>query len=84
MGRKFHRSNFSTSLRLVSFLVISVIICGCTVGPDYVKPDMAAPDAWHTELTKGIDSGQADFQDWWKVFNDPALDNLIQRAADNN
>ena len=85
MIKNFHRSNSSMSLlRLVFFLVISVVICGCTVGPDYVKPDMPAPDAWHAELTKGINSGQADFQDWWRVFNDPVLDDLIQRAAENN
>ncbi len=85
MIKIFYRSNSSISLlRYVSFLAISVVICGCTVGPDYVKPDIPTPDAWHMELTKGLESGQADFQDWWKVFNDTALDSLIQRAADNN
>ena len=36
------------------------------------------------KLTQGLNSGQADFQDWWKVFNDPILDSLILRAAENN
>lgn len=84
MIKSLHCSNSISLLRYVCLLVISVVICGCTVGPDYVKPDIAAPDAWHTELTKGLQSGQAEFQNWWKVFNDPALDSLIQRAADNN
>jgi len=89
MGKSFHHSSCNVSfsrpvLYSFFFAILSMIICGCTVGPDYVKPDISTPDAWHIELTKGLNSGQADFQDWWKVFNDPVLDSLIQRAAGNN
>jgi len=87
--RMSRRSNYSISLpRLVLYssfsAILSIIIFGCTVGPDYVKPEISTPDAWHMKLTKGLNSGQADFQDWWKVFNDPILDSLILRVAENN
>lgn len=88
MIKIFYLSNSSIQLlRSISFLLlvfVPVVISGCVVGPDYVKPDISTPDAWHMELTKGLESGQVDFQDWWKVFNDPVLDSLIQRAAENN
>lgn len=88
MANIYYRSNNSTLLLkaviCLSLVIIPVVISGCVVGPDYVKPDIVTPDTWHTELMKGIEDGQADFQNWWKVFNDPVLDSLIQRAADNN
>jgi outer membrane protein, multidrug efflux system len=57
---------------------------GCAVGPDYVPPEMAMPDAWHQELAAGLAEGEADFQTWWTTLNDPTLNSLIDRAAGGN
>jgi outer membrane protein, multidrug efflux system len=65
----------------------AVSLCmGCTVGPDYVKPEVATPAAWHPEPPwtaanpqDGLLKGQ-----WWKMFGDPTLDQLEQQSADAN
>ena len=41
-------------------------------------------DAWHQEITKGLEEGEANLQTWWNVFNDPVLNGLIEKADANN
>jgi len=54
---------------------------GCTVGPDYVKPGVDTPESWRYEVENAEDIVNTQ---WWKQFNDPALDHLIQVALENN
>ncbi len=65
----------------VAFLVCAT---GCKVGPDYVRPDLATPDAWHQELDGGLFQGTASLARWWTVLNDPVLDGLVARASTGN
>ncbi len=59
-------------------------LTGCKVGPDYVGPDPFVPDVWHRKATEGLVEGKSQVQTWWKVFDDPMLDELIGRAGANN
>jgi NodT family efflux transporter outer membrane factor (OMF) lipoprotein len=62
-----------------------VLLTGCiTAGPDYVEPELETPDAWHTAATEGLAEGEASLQTWWKVFENPQLDSLIERALESN
>ena len=66
-----------------SLLAAALALAGCaSVGPNYHEVKPAAPQL------QGLDNAQensAQFQAaWWKQFNDPTLDALIQRAAANN
>jgi outer membrane protein, multidrug efflux system len=61
-------------------LFAALALAGCaSVGPDYKTPATQAANV------QGIDAAResaAQFQAaWWKQFNDPVLDALIQRAA---
>jgi len=70
-----------------SLIVLGAItvVAGCiTVGPDYVEPETTVPDAWYDAATKGVEKGEAPLQTWWTVFEDPVLNDLIQRAAEDN
>ena len=43
--------------RLLSLITVSIVFTasGCTVGPDYVQPEVeTVPDAWNTAATKGF------------------------------
>lgn len=67
----------------IAFLLI--LLQGCiTVGPDYKPPDIVMPDAWHQEAVKGLSEGTAPLQTWWTYFNDPVLNNLIERSTAGN
>ena len=81
-------SNRSSALRLAFVLVVlftlAFLVSGCMVGPDFVKPDAQMEEEWLQQHNQEIKSEPADFSEWWKVFNDPVLDNLIEIASRQN
>ncbi len=65
-------------------LIGLVLALGCAVGPDYRPPEPELPDAWHLELTRGLEEGEADLRTWWTALEDPVLSGLIERAGRGN
>ena len=63
-----------------------LVFTGCAaVGPDYVEPELAVPDAWHMRIVDQVNMGpDATLQAWWTVFDDPVLNQLIDRARSGN
>jgi len=59
-------------------------IGGCTVGPNYEKPDVAVHPEWSEAKQPGIDTRPADLERWWTAFNDPLLNSLVERAIQSN
>ncbi len=90
MSRPIFTVRFSVPLITGRWLILTVALSmavstACmTVGPDYVEPDPATPDAWHTAATAGFSHGTATLQTWWLEFNDPVLTDLIQRSTTGN
>ncbi|MBW2429248.1 MAG: efflux transporter outer membrane subunit [Deltaproteobacteria bacterium] len=81
-GRNHGKSIATTILGL---LILSLVIGGCTmVGPDYVKPAAPEQEQWLESEDPKIKSKEADFSDWWTVFSDPVLNELIQAAYQQN
>ena len=64
----------------------ALILSGCTVGPDYIKPAAIVP-AQYKEM-KGWKFGapRDDFAkgDWWKLFHDSELDTLEAQVSISN
>ena len=61
-------------------------LCGCTAGPNYVRPPVETPSAYkEAQAWK-----QAEPRDerprgnWWEAFNDPQLDALVTQVAITN
>jgi len=67
-----------------SVLGVSLLLPGCVVGPDYVPPTAPVADAWRDADQSGFSDESSSHKDWWKVFDDPILDGLIQTAYENN
>lgn len=62
---------------------VATLLVGCaTVGPDYVKPDVALPATWQAPRPHGGQLSQ--MADWWAQFNDPVLAQLQKAAQDNS
>ena len=77
--------NKSTKLVLFGWVALAVVFSGCTmVGPDYVKPTTQEPKQWLESEDPKIASKEVDFSDWWTVFSDPVLNDLIQAAYQQN
>ena len=81
-------SDRSSPQRLASVLFVlftlAFLVSGCMVGPDFVKPDAQMEEGWLQQHNQEIKSEPADFSEWWTVFNDPVLDNLIEIASRQN
>ena len=64
------------------------LLIGCTVGPDFKRPDPEVPAAWNAAPSKAqasqVVAAPVDAQAWWTRFNDPELSSLIARAAAEN
>ncbi len=61
------------------------LVTGCkTVGPDFEKPEVPVADTWLDAENEKVDTSSVVYQDWWKVFNDPALTSLIDTAYQQN
>ena len=67
-------------------LVFLLLVCGCIkVGPDFTKPEATVKPNWmETGSYKQISTKAEDYRDWWRSFNDPVLDKLIQTAYHQN
>jgi outer membrane protein, multidrug efflux system len=68
-------------LKFVGVVIILATVTGCTVGPDYVRPDVDTPDEWRFTIEEANGTVNAK---WWEQFDDPVLDALIQDALANN
>ncbi|MGZ5054399.1 MAG: efflux transporter outer membrane subunit [Methylobacter sp.] len=60
----------------LAFLLLS----SCMVGPDYVRPSTETSAQWLEAEDQRLNTASPNDQDWWKTFNDPVLDQLIERA----
>jgi len=71
---------------LTAILTLAALLGGCTVGPDFQRPQPNLPDEWHGTAppAEGSLPAVADLARWWTVFNDATLNALIQRAAATN
>lgn len=70
----------SAPIRPLLFAVLAAaLLSGCTVGPDYKRPQAAVQDAW---IEPG-DSAAVDAR-WWDSFGDPVLSDLVNRALAGN
>jgi len=66
-------------------LFLTLLVSGCTVGPDYKPPIVSVPKQWTDDPTinrAAIPQAQQD--QWWKSFKDPVLDRLINDAIAAN
>lgn len=61
--------------------MLAVLLAGCAVGTDYVRPDVAVPAKWSAA---GEAAPVAEKTEWWKTFNDPVLERLIAVALASN
>jgi multidrug efflux system outer membrane protein len=77
--RKVHSCVLTSGLVAVFALLPACV----TVGPDYEKPQITTPDAWTQAIAVNADTQPA-LQSWWIIFNDPMLNDLIQRARESN
>jgi len=60
---------------------LAVLVSGCTLGPDYQRPEVVTPKAFLYATTDAVASTDTV---WWRQFGDPVLDGLIDEALAHN
>lgn len=88
-----HRMQFvgsGSNLKFTIGLLVALGLSGCTLGPDYVRPQLALPDGYrkadtvHTEQAQTTQTTTSFNKEWWTLFNDSQLDSLMQTALTDN
>lgn len=63
-------------------LALAVSLTGCfTVGPDYEKPSIQAPQQWRFAIEEAQDTANLP---WWEQLHDPVLNQLVEQAIHHN
>src|ERR1035438_4814573 len=79
----FHFSRFFSC----ALCVTGIFLGGCTVGPNYKRPNTDAPTAFRgltAEEAAGPSAQSIGDQKWWEVFQDEQLQKLIRTALQQN
>jgi multidrug efflux system outer membrane protein len=87
MVKPFTPLPFTLSLsKVFQFAIILVAACALSacgvaqLGPDYQRPKLEMPSS----LPSPGNATEVNWLSWWKGFNDPVLDALLQEAAAQN
>ena len=72
-------------------LLLSAVLSGCAIGPDYERPLFDLPQVW-TAITRAavntpaptLRKAETAGERWWSLYADPVLDTLIDEALKYN
>jgi NodT family efflux transporter outer membrane factor (OMF) lipoprotein len=59
-------------------------LAGCVVGPSFTKPEATVPASWSAKDDPQIVIEARPDALWWRAFNDPTLDQLVEVAYQQN
>ena len=62
--------------RTIVAAAVTALLAGCTVGPDYARPDVGLP-ASYPEPDVGNATLTSVPMDWWRLYDDPELGRLV-------
>lgn len=72
----------------ICLLGMCMMLGGCfAAGPNFKKPEAILSERWQEADTlklPGRATGKEDITNWWTVFNDPALNSLVEKALNQN
>ncbi len=86
MTRRLGSFQFSF-LSASALCALALFLAGCTVGPNYKRPNTDAPTAYRgltPEETASAATQSLGDQKWWEVFQDEELQKLIRTALQQN
>lgn len=66
---------------LIFFSFILLTSC-MLLGPDFKRPEMNLPNAYHHEIEK--ENIVLELNNWWKLYQDPVLNELMDKALVKN
>ena len=71
-----------TNMRRGLAVATSLLLAACNLGPEYKRPEVPIPAAWHESPANETVNWPA--ADWWHGFESPELDTYISQARRAN
>lgn len=68
-------------IRFVTTLGLLLLLSGCALTPDYLRPDLDPPHEW---LEEANEDGTVANLSWFDLYEDPTLRELIKTALEEN
>jgi NodT family efflux transporter outer membrane factor (OMF) lipoprotein len=81
-NNQIYRPKFTPIFPIWALLFIA--LSGCMVGPDYVGSPSEIANQWLEAEDQRLKTTAASGKEWWKAFNDPTLNQLVNRAYREN
>jgi outer membrane protein, multidrug efflux system len=73
----------TNTAKLLHILTIT-LLSGCVSGPAYKSPSPIVAAAYRSQDQRAARQSLGPMSQWWKSFDDPVLDSLIERALSSN
>ena len=71
----------------IALVATGLLLCGCTMGPNYKRPTVAVPPTYRgtsPEAPAQTETASLGDQKWWDVFQDEQLRSLVRTALQQN
>ena len=82
--KKQRTAKAPSAYRVLVLITVAVLgLGGCTVGPDYVRPEAGVNSSW-LESAPALQDEPAEIREWWTAFDDPVLTRLVHEAYEQN
>jgi NodT family efflux transporter outer membrane factor (OMF) lipoprotein len=78
------RSNRHKGALWQASVLFAFLLSGCTVGPDFIRPQAKVSQTWLEAGNQRVETGPFEYRNWWRLFEDPVLDQLVDRAYREN
>ncbi|MDR1350073.1 MAG: efflux transporter outer membrane subunit [Zoogloeaceae bacterium] len=77
---------FACPARLTLALVLgaSLMLSACAIGPDYARPQTGLPERYVTEEAGNLTTDAPINPEWWTLFGDAELNQLVDQALAQN
>ncbi|WP_244221551.1 efflux transporter outer membrane subunit [Corallococcus exercitus] len=78
------KPGFGPIVGALPLLGVLSALSGCTVGPNFKRPEAAVAKEWRTQDDPRLKKQAEVDSQWWKSFGDPSLDRLVELAYRQN
>lgn len=74
-----------SAIKLISLILSAAVLPACQLlGPDYQRPQTNVPAQFSEKDVASDKSATAIPNSWWELYQDPVLNDLVQKARTNN
>jgi NodT family efflux transporter outer membrane factor (OMF) lipoprotein len=70
--------------QVIALVLALLAFAGCMVGPNFQRPKAAVSAKWLDTGDPRVSTESATYREWWKAFDDPVLDRLVELAYREN